>query len=118
MNLRQLNEPTEESTHGDERFSKFSIPNFRVADSIVGNIGEPLDHSQERTDYDFTTEDETSHWELSPIEQSSPIINASNSEINAENAEVSIPRALFTLLPAHIMFQGSSSYQARQTDGG
>ena len=48
FNLRQLNSSEAPSIATDAgRFSQFSFPNFAVPSSrILGNIGEPLDHSQ------------------------------------------------------------------------
>ena len=42
LNLRQID--NRNSTHTIGRFSKFSAPQFRAADSIFGNFGEPLEH--------------------------------------------------------------------------
>lgn len=50
MNLRQLDKA--DLSVGDpetRRFSHFSAPNFRVQTSIIGNMGEPLEHRQVST---------------------------------------------------------------------
>ncbi|GJE93846.1 hypothetical protein PsYK624_100100 [Phanerochaete sordida] len=39
-------------TTGDARLSRFSAPNFRVPDSFLGNIGEPLEAGQDSGMYD------------------------------------------------------------------
>lgn len=43
LNLRQLSEPNP-TEQDDPSYSRFSVPNFRVATSIFGNMGEPLHH--------------------------------------------------------------------------
>lgn len=43
LNLRQLSEPNA-TEQDDPSYSRFSVPNFRVATSIFGNMGEPLHH--------------------------------------------------------------------------
>ena len=46
LNLRQINNTDNTKTNSDaQHFSRFSI-DFRVPSSLLGNIGEPLDHSQ------------------------------------------------------------------------
>jgi hypothetical protein len=35
-----------------QHFSRFSVANFRVPESILGNIGQPLEHSSEQGDAD------------------------------------------------------------------
>ena len=46
LNLRQLNNTDNTETNSDaQHFSRFSI-DFRVPSDLLGNIGEPLDHSQ------------------------------------------------------------------------
>ena len=46
LNLRQLNNTDNTETNSDaHHFSRFSI-DFRVPSGLLGNIGEPLDHSQ------------------------------------------------------------------------
>ena len=46
LNLRQLNNTDNTETNSDaHHFSRFSV-DFRVPSDILGNIGEPLDHSQ------------------------------------------------------------------------
>ena len=46
LNLRQLNKTDNTETNSDaQHFSRFSV-DFRVPSDILGNIGEPLDHSQ------------------------------------------------------------------------
>ena len=46
LNLRQLNKTDNTETNSDaHHFSRFSI-DFRVPSDLLGNIGEPLDHSQ------------------------------------------------------------------------
>ena len=46
LNLRQLNNTDNTETNSDaQHLSRFSI-DFRVPSSLLGNIGEPLDHSQ------------------------------------------------------------------------
>ena len=46
LNLRQLNKTDNTETNSDaHHFSRFSV-DFRVPSDILGNIGEPLDHSQ------------------------------------------------------------------------
>ena len=46
LNLRQLNNTDNTETNSDpHHFSRFSI-DFRVPSDLLGNIGEPLDHSQ------------------------------------------------------------------------
>ena len=46
LNLRQLNKTDNAQSHSDaQRFSQFSVE-FRVPSDLLGNIGEPLDHSQ------------------------------------------------------------------------
>ncbi|EKM51647.1 uncharacterized protein PHACADRAFT_199151 [Phanerochaete carnosa HHB-10118-sp] len=48
LNLRQLSQTdSTESTADVDRFSRFSVPNFRVPSDLLGNIGEPLDHRQD-----------------------------------------------------------------------
>ena len=42
LNLRQIDNKNSTQTVG--RFSKFSAPQFRAADSIFGNFGESLEH--------------------------------------------------------------------------
>lgn len=44
INLRSFDEPSNPTLGGAGvgRFSQFSVPNFRVQGSFLGNIGEPL----------------------------------------------------------------------------
>ena len=47
FNLRQFNTSKASSaSRGPQNFSQFSIPGFNVPSGFLGNIGEPLDHSQ------------------------------------------------------------------------
>ena len=47
LNLRHVNEPERLTSNSDpQHFSRFSAPIFRVPFHSLGNIGEPLDHSQ------------------------------------------------------------------------
>lgn len=53
MNLRQLGDANAEDPSSDPaRFSKFSAPNFHISGDLIGNIGEPLDHSAVGVDDD------------------------------------------------------------------
>lgn len=46
LNLRQLNKTDNSEANSDvQHFSRFSI-DFRVPSDLLGNIGEPFDHSQ------------------------------------------------------------------------
>lgn len=45
LNLRSLEPRNPGSKSENQRFSRFSMPNFRVPQSFLGNIGEPLDYS-------------------------------------------------------------------------
>ena len=46
LNLRQLNKTDNTETDSDaQHFSRFSV-DLRVPSNLLGNIGEPLDHSQ------------------------------------------------------------------------
>ena len=49
LNLRSLNTTGGSQSNSDnQHFSRFSMPNFRVPQSFLGNIGEPLDYNQPR----------------------------------------------------------------------
>lgn len=49
LNLRQLNRTAGESNSDARHFSRFSA-SFRMPSDFLGNIGEPLDHSQSDLD--------------------------------------------------------------------
>jgi hypothetical protein len=51
INLRSLNSSGVSSSDA-QHFSQFSTANFKVPDSILGNIGQPLDHGTEHVDVD------------------------------------------------------------------
>ena len=53
LNLRQLNNTDNAETNSDaQHFSRFSI-NFRVPSDLLGDIGEPLDHSQSERIHEY-----------------------------------------------------------------
>ena len=58
LNLRQLNKADSTQTNSDAQHesSRFSI-HFRVPSDLLGNIGEPLDHSQSERLHDDEHED-------------------------------------------------------------
>lgn len=54
INLRSLdNEEALISTSAAQHFSRFSVPNFRVPESVLGNIGEPLQYGGESIEGDL-----------------------------------------------------------------
>ena len=55
LNLRQIDNKNSTQTIG--RFSKFSAPQFRAADSIFSNLGEPLEHGASLLDEDERRQD-------------------------------------------------------------
>ena len=65
LNLRQLGSPTQSTAVTDAEFvSNLSSAVFRATTHIIGNIGEPLDHSQAGryiadTDDDWLTEEDS-----------------------------------------------------------
>lgn len=42
INLRQVHEADDMTILGSLHYSQFSVPNFRVPSTFLGNIGEPL----------------------------------------------------------------------------
>ena len=57
INLRKLNTTDQLSSNSDaQHFSRFSV-SFRIPESALGNIGEPLEHGQPE-DVDGIEEDE------------------------------------------------------------
>jgi hypothetical protein len=51
INLRSLDHPGTSDSDA-QHFSRFSALNFRVSNSIIGNIGQPLDYGTEQADAD------------------------------------------------------------------
>ena len=62
LNLRQLSQPGGDATSAAEHFSRFSV-NFRVPSDFLGNIGEPLDHSNWRSEPTLSTDSNDTRWE-------------------------------------------------------
>lgn len=58
INLRSLDTTAEPqaSSHA-QRWSQFSVPNFRVPESLLGNIGEDLEVASNPTAHELQTED-------------------------------------------------------------
>jgi hypothetical protein len=60
INLRSL-DGSGISSSAAQHFSQYSVPNFRVPDSILGNIGQPLNygivHDNADDNIDFTIND-------------------------------------------------------------
>ena len=55
INLRSLDHPASTNTDA-QHFSRFSIANFRVPESLLGNIGQPMDDGARRDDEDADVE--------------------------------------------------------------
>jgi hypothetical protein len=51
INLRSLDHPGTSNSDA-QHFSRFSASNFRVSDSIVESIGQPLDYGEAQADAD------------------------------------------------------------------
>lgn len=66
INLRSLDNPSSADS-GTQRFSQFSIANFRVPESILGNIGEDLEHGGVTVN-----EDADADSDASPVGDSDP----------------------------------------------
>ena len=74
LNLRQLNKADNTQSNSDaQHFSRFSLE-FRVPSDLLGNIGEPLDHSQA----EWLHDDEPDNYEAAAEEQ---LMSAENLDI-------------------------------------
>ena len=91
LNLRQLNKTDNTENNSDaQHFSRFSI-DFRVPSDLLGNIGEPLDHSQsERPHEDGSDEcevvaDESEANAGADLESAEPVAGSSGARLEEED---------------------------------
>lgn len=58
INLKSLNTAnSSQNSSGQQRWSRFSTPDFCIPDSFLGNIGEDLQHGHEPADGDNELDD-------------------------------------------------------------
>jgi hypothetical protein len=55
INLRSLDHHGTSNSDA-QHFSRFSAPNFRLSDSIIGSIGQPLDYGEAQANADQDTD--------------------------------------------------------------
>ena len=105
LNLRQFNKSEHSQSDSDaQHFSRFSV-SFRVPSSLLGNIGEPLDHSQSERlheDESATTDAEEVELDTTKLESTESVAGPSgtrwdeDSNVNGIGRQSSPPNAGFS----------------------
>ena len=58
INLRSFSTASSSQDSSAQHWSRFSVPNFRIPDSFLGNIGEDLQHGHKSADDDLDHDQE------------------------------------------------------------